>query len=141
MLLSFLMNETQNIQQFGVHLMIDGYGASRYILKDREVLLEMLIDIPKNMGMHTISEPLVVEVGPKNRKDPGGLSGFVLIAESHISFHTFPERGFVTIDIYTCQDTIDSERLVEFFTKAFELKDVDSYIQKRGLRYPTENIC
>jgi len=120
--------------------MIDGYGASRYILKDKEALLEMLADIPKSMGMHTISEPLVVEVGPKNRKDPGGLSGFVLIAESHISFHTFPERGFVTIDIYTCQDTIDSERLIEFFTKAFELKEVDFYIQKRGVKFPTENI-
>jgi len=140
MLPSATMNEISPIQQFGVHLMIDGYGASRYILKDKEALLEMLADIPKSMGMHTISEPLVVEVGPKNRKDPGGLSGFVLIAESHISFHTFPERGFVTIDIYTCQDTIDSERLIEFFTKAFELKEVDFYIQKRGVKFPTENI-
>lgn len=140
MLLSASMNEIPQIQQFGIHLMIDGYGASRYILKDKEALLEMLADIPKSMGMHTISEPLVVEVGPKNRKDPGGLSGFVLIAESHLSFHTFPERGFVTIDLYTCQDTIDSDRLIELFTKAFELKDVDFYIQKRGVKYPTENI-
>ena len=120
--------------------MIDGYGASQYILKNKEALLEMLADIPKSMGMHTISEPLVVEVGPKNRKDPGGLSGFVLIAESHLSFHTFPDRGFVTIDIYTCQDTIDDARLIELFTKAFELKEVDSYIQKRGIKYPTQNI-
>ena len=134
------MNEIKQTQQFGVHLMIDGYGASRYILKDKEALLEMLADIPKSMGMHTISEPMVVEVGPKNSKDPGGLSGFVLIAESHISFHTFPDRGFVTIDIYTCQETIDSTRFIELFTKAFEIKEVDFYIQKRGLKYPTENI-
>ncbi len=134
------MNEIKQTQQFGVHLMIDGYGASRYILKDKEALLEMLADIPKSMGMHTISEPMVVEVGPKNSKDPGGLSGFVLIAESHISFHTFPDRGFVTIDIYTCQETIDSTRFIELFIKAFEIKEVDFYIQKRGLKYPTENI-
>ena len=140
MLVSASMNEISQIQQFGVHLMIDGYGASQYILKNKEALLEMLADIPKSMGMHTISEPLVVEVGPKNRKDPGGLSGFVLIAESHLSFHTFPDRGFVTIDIYTCQDTIDDARLIELFTKAFELKEVDSYIQKRGIKYPTQNI-
>ena len=71
------------------------------------------------MGMHAINEPVVVEVGPKNRKDPGGLSGFVMIAESHISFHTFPKRGFVTIDVYTCQNELDTDKLTREFTDFF----------------------
>ena len=92
---------SENTETFGLHLMVDGYDADESLLRDKEALLQILDAIPKSMGMHCISDPVVVEVGPKNRKDPGGLSGFVLIAESHVSFHTFPKRGFVTIDVYT----------------------------------------
>lgn len=74
-------------------------AAPKHRLNDAVALRRMLEEVPASLGMHAISEPVVVEVGPKNRKDPGGLSGFTLIAESHISFHTFPERGFVTIDV------------------------------------------
>ena len=134
------MNKNIATEQFGIHFMLDGYGASKETLQNKEQLLKMLSEIPQSMGMHTISEPVVVEVGPKNRKDPGGLSGFVLIAESHLSFHTFPERGFVTIDIYTCQNDLDTDKLNRLFTDAFELKSSDSYTQLRGVKYPAENI-
>jgi S-adenosylmethionine decarboxylase len=125
---------------FGLHFMLDGYGCPAHLLKDAEALKKMLAEVPAHMGMHIISEPTVVEVGPKNRKDPGGLSGFVLIAESHLSFHTFPERGFVTIDVYTCQDELDTQKLIGEFTEAFQIKSCDTYLQRRGTRYPSENI-
>ncbi len=133
------MIEVQEIK-FGVHYMLDGYGADREILKDAEMLKSILYKVPDDMGMHTISEPLVVEVGPKNKKDPGGLSGFVLIAESHISFHTFPERGFVTIDVYTCQDTIDSDKLTALFKDLFGFTSCDERVVDRGTKYPANNI-
>ena len=131
---------TVGIEQFGVHFMMDGYGASEETLKNEEALTKMLRDIPTSMGMHIINEPVVVCVGPKNRKDPGGLSGFVMIAESHISFHTFPARGFVTIDVYTCQNNLDTEKLKREFTEAFKIESSDIHIQKRGTRYPAQNI-
>lgn len=128
------------VEQFGVHLMVDGYGASKERLQDAAGLKDILARIPKEMGMYTISEPLVVEVGPNNKKDPGGLSGFVLIAESHLSFHTFPNRGFVTIDVYTCQNDLDIEKMVQKLTEAFLLQDSDVFVQKRGINYPAKNI-
>jgi len=127
-------------EQFGVHLMLDGYGADFEMLQNTEKLTAMLREIPASMGMHTICEPTVVEVGPKNRKDPGGLSGFVMIAESHISFHTFPKRGFITIDVYTCQNEMDTDKLVSLFSDMFQFTHSDVYVQKRGLNFPTENI-
>ncbi len=132
----------QNVSeiQFGVHFMLDGYGCSGDLLKDAQKLKKMLTDIPITMGMHTLHEPVVVEVGEKNRKDPGGLSGFVMIAESHISFHTFPARGFVTIDVYTCQNDLDTDKLTQEFTEAFSITKSDVFIQKRGTAYPAENI-
>src|SRR6056297_2110897 len=92
---------------FGVHFMVDGYGADPAVLSNAPTLTALLRDTPTQLGMHTITEPVVVEVGPMNQKDPGGLSGFVLIAESHMSFHTFSNRGFVTLDVYTCQNSLD----------------------------------
>ena len=51
----------------------------------------------------------------------------MLIAESHISFHTFPERRFVTIDVYTCQNELDTDKLKQQFIDAFKLKNTETY--------------
>ena len=128
------------VEQFGVHIMIDGYGADQALLADADYLRGLLDTLPAEVQMHAICEPQLVEVGPMNPKDPGGLSGFVMIAESHISFHTFPKRGFVTMDLYTCQCGLDRERAVSRLKSAFGLVDADVFIQARGMRYPADNI-
>ena len=107
--------------------MLDGYGADPGRLRDRVRLTGLLDTLPALLGMHPIAPAQVVEVGPNNRQDPGGLSGFVMIAESHISFHTFPARGFVTIDLYTCRDTMDRTRVVALLTEAFAIASVDIF--------------
>ena len=127
-------------EQFGVHLLFDGYNADATLLADKGHLTRLLTEIPKKMDMFTISEPYVVEVGELNKKDPGGISGFVIIAESHISYHTFPKRGFVTADIYTCQNELDTEKFTALLSEAFGTTDYDVTVIKRGLRYPSENI-
>ncbi len=129
----------QSTEKFGVHIMLDGYGAPFDVLDNEYYLRKLLHDLPKMIGMHAIAAPQLVRVGPLNRKDPGGLNGFVMIAESHISFHTFPARGFVTMDLYTCQGDIDRERVVTLLKHAFRLADADVFIQDRGLRYPAHN--
>jgi S-adenosylmethionine decarboxylase len=127
-------------EQFGVHVMIDGYGADPRLLADQPYLLSLLHDLPRELGMHTICDPQLVEVGPMNPKDPGGISGFVMIAESHISFHTFPNRGFVTMDLYTCQVGMDAEWAAKRLKQAFGLTDADVFVQQRGLRYPSQDV-
>ena len=127
-------------EQFGIHIMIDGYNAPRQLLANRAYLWTLLEDLPKLIGMHSIAEPQLVEVGELNPKDPGGLSGFVMIAESHISFHTFPARGFVTMDLYTCQSGIDHESVIGLLKSSFALKDADVFVQERGMRYPAHNL-
>jgi S-adenosylmethionine decarboxylase len=128
-------------EQFGLHIMIDGYNAPRQLLANRVYLWSLLEDLPKLIGMHSIAEPQLVEVGELNPKDPGGLSGFVMIAESHISFHTFPARGFITMDLYTCQSGIDRDWVIDLLKTSFALKDADVFVQERGMRYPVENLA
>lgn len=126
-------------EQFGVHLLFDAYNCNQKTLADKSALTKLLQELPQKMEMHTICKPLVVEVGPLNSKDPGGISGFVMIAESHISFHTFPKRGFVTADVYTCQNELDIEKFVALLASAFGTEDYDTHVIKRGMRYPSDN--
>lgn len=125
---------------FGIHFLLDIYGADKNSLNDETMLKHLLITLPAELGMHTICDPVVLKVGAQNRKDPGGVSGFVMIAESHISFHTFPNRGFATIDVYTCHDELDTEKLEKIFKNFFKYSDCETKIMKRGVRYPAEDI-
>ena len=125
---------------FGVHLTLDGYGGCQHLLGDGKHVLACLNELPERLGMHKIAEPSLVELGDHSPKDPGGVSGFVMIAESHISIHTFPLRGFVSADVYTCQNSLDTERICQYFAEAFGLQDLEINLVRRGTRYPQGNI-
>jgi S-adenosylmethionine decarboxylase len=125
---------------FGVHLTLDGYGGCQHLLGDGKHVLACLNELPERLGMHKIAEPSLVELGDLSPKDPGGVSGFVMIAESHISIHTFPLRGFVSADVYTCQNSLDTEQICEYFAEAFGLQDLETNLVRRGTRYPQHNI-
>lgn len=129
-----------NTIQFGVHILFDGYNIEFDLLKNKEKLEDFLYSTTRELGMHTISEPTVVEVGPLNKKDPGGVSGFILIAESHISFHTFPARGFITVDIYTCQSELDDNLVKKILIDYFQTSEYDLQIIQRGTKYPEHDI-
>lgn len=126
--------------QFGEHLTIDGYNGDIQLLDSKEIVLSVLCDLPEKLGMNILTEPSVVSAPEIGLKDPGGWSGFVIIAESHISIHTFPKRGFVSADIYSCKNGMDTQFVIDYFTDTFKLKDVETNFIKRGTRYPFENL-
>ncbi len=125
---------------FGEHITIDGYEGRESLLNDRDLVLKVLSDLPDKLGMKTLSSPEVYEAPDNGIKDPGGWSGFVVIAESHISLHTFPKRGFISADVYTCRNGMDREFVINYFKETFALKDVESQFIIRGTRYPEHNI-
>lgn len=125
---------------FGEHLTIDGYGGDKELLDDKNLVLEILNSLPKELGMDILMEPQVIHAPGNDLKDPGGWTGFVVIAESHISIHTFPLRGFVSIDIYTCKNGMDTDFVSKYFQTKFGLRDTEMNFIKRGTRYPEKNI-
>ncbi|MBI5077657.1 adenosylmethionine decarboxylase [Candidatus Falkowbacteria bacterium] len=125
---------------FGVHLTLDGYGGDPEKLNRRELVYQALDELPEKLGMHKLSEPMVYEAGQCNPKDSGGFSGFVVIAESHISCHTFPYRGFVSIDVYTCKSEMDKEFVINYFKEIFGLKEVEINFIQRGTRFPAWDL-
>ncbi len=129
-----------NNAHFGEHLTIDGYGGDKDLLNNEGVVLKALNELPDILGMHTLIQPQVVFAPSNDVKDPGGWSGFVIIAESHISIHTFPLRGFVSIDAYTCQNGLDTQKIENYFKEIFLLKELETNFIIRGTKYPSENI-
>jgi S-adenosylmethionine decarboxylase len=123
---------------FGSHLMIDGYGGSPAKLNDKERIVKCLNELPDKLKMTKIIKPVIKYFKGNDKKDPGGYSGFVMIAESHISIHTFPQKKFVSIDAYTCSDQIDKEFVTSYFTKKFGLKELEINYIERGTKYPID---
>ncbi|OGK31840.1 S-adenosylmethionine decarboxylase proenzyme [Candidatus Roizmanbacteria bacterium RIFCSPLOWO2_02_FULL_43_10] len=120
---------------FGPHLMLDMYGCDVGILNNLTALYVLLEELPKKMGMRSLIKPYIVFAEGNSKRDPGGWSGFVIIQESHISLHTFPEKGFLTADIYSCKP-FDTAFVVEYFKRVFKTEDIDVFQQNRGLRFP-----
>jgi len=125
---------------FGLHLTLDGYLGQPQRLGDLEVVRAWLDQVPDVLGMDKLIEPCLIEVGPRNEKDPGGITGFVLIAQSHLSIHTFPRRRFVSADVFTCQDHLDQDRIRQSLIATFQLGEVESNLLPRGTRYPVVDL-
>lgn len=128
---------------FGEHITIDGYGGNVKLLDDKEVVTSCLSEICTLMHMHPLGngKPTVVQAPDNHFKDPGGWSGFLIIAESHIALHTFPKRRFLSADVYTCKNGLNADFVVEFFKKKFKLEEVEHHFIKRGIKYPDHNIA
>lgn len=119
-----------------MHLIIDGYGGDPQKMQDVELIYNILDAYPSQIGMTKISTPHVSKyVGSK--PEDWGVSGFVLIAESHISIHTFPERFYINIDVFSCKE-FDAERAIKGFKQSFGLTEVRSYILNRGLEFSND---
>ena len=127
-------------KNFGLHLTLDGYLCNSKKLDDPKWLMYILEDLPRRMRMHLLMPPYVVHAGANDKKDPGGWSGCVVIEESHIAIHTFPGRGFVSADVYTCKNGMDVAFIENYFRQKFALGDIETNFIKRGTRYPTENL-
>lgn len=117
-----------------MHVTIDGFGGDATKLADIELVRSVLDSYPGEIGMTKISHPHVIEyVGSK--PEDWGVSGFVLIAESHISIHTFVERQYIWVDIFSCK-SFDASRAIEDLRRQFNLAEVKTHILERGLEYP-----
>ncbi|MFH0714167.1 MAG: adenosylmethionine decarboxylase [Candidatus Diapherotrites archaeon] len=118
------------MEHFGPHLTIDGYHCDVKKLKDFDFVYKILNDLPDKIGMTKIMLPYVVKWKDKG-STVDGISGFVMIAESHVSIHTFPQTNYITADVYSCKE-FDTEKAVEYFRKAFGIREMEVNLVKRG---------
>lgn len=79
----------------GVHIIADFWGCAESILDDPELLMNALRNAATKAEMTILGEE-------EYRFSPQGFTGLLLLSESHISIHTYPEKGYAAIDIFTC---------------------------------------
>lgn len=126
---------TRGLKGFGLHLTLDGYGGQQEKLADKEFVMEVLDNLPLLLQMKKISQPYVLWYDGGEKPEDCGVSGFVMIAESHIAIHTFSQKQFLTADIYSCK-WFDKKLAIAYLKKAFKLQHLETEISQRGLQFP-----
>src|SRR5256714_7401728 len=115
-----------------VHLMLELYGCDRKILENEPMLRRVLDELPTRVDMEKVSPVHLYDIETSNPLD-AGMSGFVVIAQSHISMHAWPEYGEVDIDICSCKE-FSQEDAINFVKEIFKTDDVESHFVVRGNR-------
>lgn len=114
-----------SMNYIGTHLILDLLGATQN-LDDFTIVTTALLDAAKAIGA------TVLDVQTHYFQPQGGVTGVALLAESHISIHTWPERQYAAIDIFVC-GKLEPEKAIEIFKQVFQPATVQCMEIKRGM--------
>lgn len=111
---------------FGRHVAVDAWGVDFEVLNNEQLLQAHLVEAAEACGATILSI--------QSRKfEPQGATVLVMLSESHLSIHTYPERGFAAIDCYTCGESVDPQQAIDYLVTV--LQPEKSYAKKliRGM--------
>jgi S-adenosylmethionine decarboxylase len=119
----------RGLHALGTHLLVELRDCNPKILKDLNKVKNALVSAAKE------AKATIVDIS-FHEFSPFGISGMVIIAESHLSIHTWPEYSYAAVDIFTCGDLIKPEVAAAFLTSEFECKSPSFVEIKRGILSP-----
>ncbi len=122
---------------FGPHLTLDLSECNPRKLSDLSYIYNLLDELPDVIEMHKITPPYAFVYRPTHNPSEWGISGFVIIAESHVSIHTFPDNGHAFVDIFSCKQ-FDLHKAMNYVVSSLEARRADKKISGRGKEYPRE---
>ena len=114
------------MKQLGKHVLLELWEISSQELNDREWVRRALVRAADEARCTIVSQAF-------HRFAPQGISGVVVIAESHISVHTWPELGYAAVDIFTCGDHTMPERAAEFVVRYMKAGKHSTRVLERGI--------
>lgn len=98
---------------FGRHVTMDLRDVSFDKLNDADFLKQVLVEAAERCGATIVGEQFV-------KFSPQGVTGVLVLSESHLSIHTYPEEGFAAIDCYTCGAHVDPEVACDYLKDALK---------------------
>ncbi|WP_186430139.1 adenosylmethionine decarboxylase [Clostridium sp. BSD9I1] len=110
----------------GRHILAEIYGCDGDILDNKEMIERIMVDSALKSGAE------VREV-TFHKFSPMGVSGVVIISESHLTIHTWPELGYAAVDVFTCGDKINPWDACNYMTEKFQAKNMTATEVKRGI--------
>lgn len=117
------VKQIKKLKYAGIHLLAEfWYGK---IIEDPKEIERILIEAVKRAD----NTPLKVAI---HKFNPQGITGVILLAESHIALHSWPEFNYLAIDIFTCGDKALPLKALHYLKKMFKPKKVEIKEIKRG---------
>ena len=114
------------MKALGTHIIVELSECDARILADVDLVNNILVTAAKEAGAEVLQTAF-------HRFTPQGVSGVVVIAESHLSIHTWPEYGYAAMDIYTCGDHTDPWKACRYAAEKFGAKQMLTTEVRRGL--------
>lgn len=107
------------------HVLIEFHGCDAAAISDGDGLLSGLLDAVRRSGATYLNHLF-------HAFAPHGMSGIVLIAESHVAFHTWPEHGYMAMDVFTCSESMDWDVIRASMAERLRAARVECRILDRG---------
>ena len=114
------------MQALGRHLLCEYHGCDRALLNDPEAIRTSLVAAVTKSGATPLHEVV-------HAFSPHGVTGVIVIAESHFAIHTWPEYGFAAVDLFTCGDQVDPYLAFEYLRTALHAETHSVVEIRRGL--------
>lgn len=110
----------------GRHVLAEIHGCDFEILNNVKKVEEIMVNAALDAGAE-IREVVFHKFSPQ------GVSGVVVISESHLAIHTWPELGYAAVDVFTCGDKVNPWDACNFLTKKFGAGCITASEVKRGM--------
>ncbi|MFC1919883.1 adenosylmethionine decarboxylase [Chloroflexota bacterium] len=110
----------------GNHVLMELKDCDREVLNNLELLQATMESAAKEAGATVLERAF-------HQFNPHGVSGVVIVAESHLFIHTWPEYGYAAVDIFTCGDSIRAEKAAELLARTLRSDKLSMIELKRGV--------
>jgi S-adenosylmethionine decarboxylase len=107
------------------HTLLEMRGCDPLLLRDREALAPLLLAAVREAGATIVTDVF-------HNFSPHGVSGVIVIAESHVAIHTWPEHQFAAVDIFSCSETLDHAAIAAAVQTALRSGRVETRTFERG---------
>ncbi|KPZ78301.1 MULTISPECIES: adenosylmethionine decarboxylase [Leptospira] len=110
----------------GKHVIAEFYECDYETINNHELVEDIMLKSVDLSGATTIKSVF-------HRFSPYGVSGVVVVSESHFAIHTWPEYGYCAVDVFTCGDLIDNQAALDYLKEKFGSRNVSVVEMKRGV--------
>lgn len=114
------------MKKLGRHVLAEIYGCDFDILNDVKKVEEIMVNAALESGAE-------VREFVFHKFSPQGVSGVVVISESHLAIHSWPELGYAAVDVFTCGDKVDPWDACDYLVRNFGATDISAKETERGL--------
>ncbi|SJZ44930.1 adenosylmethionine decarboxylase [Garciella nitratireducens] len=114
------------MQTYSRHCILELWDCNINLLNDRNLIEKLMVEAALEAGAE-IREIAFHKFAPQ------GISGVVVISESHLSIHTFPEQGYASIDVFTCGKRINPHTAAYLIAKKLEAQKIYEMNLERGI--------